>query len=32
MADEVFMAIELRAGALQNKAGIARYRPEFNEV
>jgi putative acetyltransferase len=32
VADENFMAIELRDGALQNKAGMARYQPEFNEV
>lgn len=29
---EVFMAIELKEGALQGLAGIARYQPEFNEV
>jgi putative acetyltransferase len=32
VADENFMAIELRDGALQNIAGMARYQPEFNEV
>lgn len=32
VADENFMAIELREGALQNQAGVARYQPEFNEV
>src|SRR5574341_1853240 len=32
VADEVFMAMELREGALQNRAGMARYQPEFNEV
>jgi putative acetyltransferase len=32
VADENFMAIELLDGALQNKAGMARYQPEFNEV
>lgn len=32
VADENFMAIELRDGALQNKAGMVRYQPEFNEV
>lgn len=30
--DEHFMAIELREGALQNQAGMARYQPEFDEV
>ena len=30
--DEVFMAIELREGALKGRAGIARYEPEFKEV
>jgi putative acetyltransferase len=32
VADENFMAMELREGALQNQAGMARYQPEFNEV
>jgi putative acetyltransferase len=32
VADENFMAMELREGALQNQAGIAKYQPEFNEV
>jgi len=31
VADEVFMAMELQAGALQDQSGIARYQPEFNE-
>jgi putative acetyltransferase len=30
--DEVFMAIELREGALGNRAGILKYQVEFNEV
>jgi putative acetyltransferase len=30
--DEVFMALELRAGALAGCAGLVRYQPEFNEV
>lgn len=30
--DEVFMAMELRSGALAGCAGLARYQPEFNEV
>ena len=30
--DEVFMAIELREGALAGHSGLVRYRPEFNEV
>lgn len=29
--DEVFMALELEAGALQDAAGLAKYQPEFNE-
>lgn len=29
--DEHFMAMELREGALQNQAGMARYQPEFDE-
>jgi putative acetyltransferase len=32
VADENFMLIELRDGALLNKAGMARYQPEFNDV
>jgi putative acetyltransferase len=32
VADENFMAMELRQGALRNRAGIARYQPEFNAV
>ena len=32
VADEVFMLIELRKGALRNVSGIARYQPEFNAV
>lgn len=30
--DEVFMMIELRDGALEGCAGMAKYQPEFNEV
>ena len=30
--DEVFMALELREGALEGRAGIAKYEPEFKEV
>jgi len=30
VADEVFMAMELQEGALQDRAGIALYQPEFN--
>jgi putative acetyltransferase len=30
--DEVFMAIELREGALAGRTGIVKYQPEFNEV
>ncbi len=30
--DEVFMALELQPGALANRAGIARYQAEFNEL
>ena len=30
--DEVFMAIELRDGALSGHKGIVRYQPEFDEV
>jgi putative acetyltransferase len=30
--DEVFMALELREGALRGRAGVAKYQPEFNEV
>ena len=30
--DEVFMALELRAGALANRRGTAKYQPEFNAV
>ncbi len=30
--DEVFMLIELRAGALQGRHGIVKYEPEFDEV
>jgi putative acetyltransferase len=32
VADENFMAMELREGALLNQAGMARYQPEFDEV
>jgi putative acetyltransferase len=31
VADEVFMALELEEGALQNLRGIVKYQPEFNE-
>lgn len=30
--DEVFMALELREGALKGHAGIVKYLPEFNEL
>ena len=30
--DEVFMAIELREGALKGRGGLVKYQPEFNEV
>ena len=30
--DDVFMALELRGGALQGCAGTAQYQPEFNAV
>lgn len=30
--DEVFMALELREGALKDRTGIAKYQPEFNEI
>jgi putative acetyltransferase len=30
--DDVFMVIELRAGALRGHAGVARYAPEFQTV
>ncbi|MBI1763365.1 MAG: N-acetyltransferase [Acidobacteria bacterium] len=30
--DEVFMAMELRTGALAGCCGLAKYQPEFNEV
>lgn len=32
VADEVFMVMELREGALSGCAGVAKYQPEFNEV
>jgi putative acetyltransferase len=32
VADESFMIIQLREGALDGRAGTARYQPEFNEV
>ena len=32
VADEVFMVMELREGALTGCAGVAKYQPEFNEV
>jgi putative acetyltransferase len=30
--DEVFMALELRDGGLNGRAGVAHYQPEFDEV
>ena len=30
--DEVFMALELRPGAFEDRAGTARYAPEFGDV
>ena len=30
--DEVFMALELREGALEGRAGLVKYQPEFKEV
>ena len=32
VADEVFMVMELREGALTGCAGVAKYQPEFNKV
>jgi putative acetyltransferase len=32
VADEVFMVMELREGALSGWAGVTKYQPEFNEV
>jgi putative acetyltransferase len=32
VADEVFMVMELREGALRGCAGVVKYQPEFNEV
>jgi putative acetyltransferase len=32
VADEVFMVMELREGALRGRQGIVKYQPEFNEV
>ncbi len=32
VADEVFMSMELRDGALGNCAGVVKYQAEFNEV
>jgi putative acetyltransferase len=32
VADEVFMVMELREGALCGCAGVVKYQPEFNEV
>jgi putative acetyltransferase len=32
VADEVFMVMELREGALRECAGMVKYQPEFNEV
>ena len=29
--DEVFMALELRQGALSGRSGVVKYQPEFNE-
>jgi putative acetyltransferase len=31
VSDETFMVLELKEGALQNRAGIIKYQPEFNE-
>ena len=31
-ADDEFMVIELRAGALRSVAGLVKYQPEFNEA
>jgi putative acetyltransferase len=31
VADEVFMVMELREGALNGGAGVVKYQPEFNE-
>lgn len=31
VSDETFMILELKEGALQNRSGIAKYQPEFNE-
>jgi putative acetyltransferase len=30
--DEVFMALELKPGALANQEGLLRYRPEFKDA
>jgi putative acetyltransferase len=30
--DDVFLALELREGALLGRAGVVKYQPEFNEV
>ena len=30
--DEVFMALELRKGALSGRSGVVKYQPEFNEA
>ena len=30
--DEVFMAVELREGALAGREGVVKYRPEFSDV
>ena len=30
--DEVFIALELRKGALSGRSGVVKYQPEFNEV
>ena len=32
VADEVFMVMELREGALYGCAGVVKYQPEFNEI
>ena len=30
--EDVFMALELRSGALQGTRGLVRYQPEFSEM
>jgi putative acetyltransferase len=32
VADDVFMVMELREGALRGRHGVVKYQPEFNEV